>query len=163
MDYKIDGTVSAGVAGERGDTKSAATHSVQTYDKVDAHVAYQIVPLLSLTSRAQWQAGNADFAAAHGSPEKRSVSVAPKFSKMFTLGEGQSIETFATYTRELDMEKQIMDGAGRTFATAQSAGAGVTFQKRDAYSLRVTTDVGGLGGTEPATLNSRLQLNLPIN
>lgn len=167
MDYKNDRAVSFGVAGEHGDTRSAATHGArtdgtQTYDKVDAHVAYQVVPLFSLTSRAQWQAGNADFAAAHGFPDKRSVSVAPKLSKMFTLGDGQSIETFASYTRELDIEKQMMDGISSTFSTAQSAGAGVTFQAPGSYTLKATTDVTGLGSAEPATHSSRLQLNFPI-
>jgi len=167
FDYRFDRAVSAGVAAERGDFRSAATPGTQTYDKVDAHIAYQITPSLSLNTRAEFQTGNADFAATKGLDDKGAVSFAPKLTQTFPLGEGQSMSTFATFTRELDLEQQVLDGPHRTSAIAQSAGAGVSFEKRDSYTLSVTTDIGSLGSLDlgsldPATLRSRLQLKLPI-
>jgi hypothetical protein len=127
-----------------------------------AYVSLQAVPLLTLDARTEWQAGNAEFAAASGAAEKSTVILAPKINHSFALDGGKTIEPFVTYKREFDLSTTGHEANETAPITTQSAGAGVTLTKPDAYSLSVTTDVEGLGATTPENVSSKFRLSVPI-
>lgn len=161
-DFKIDHATTLGVSAEQGDARSANSTGPEQDSKMAAYVTLQAAPMLSLDARTEWQAGNAEFAAASGAAERSSVILAPRLNKAFSLNGGETIEPFVTYKHEFDLSSAGREANDATATTTQSAGAGVTYSKPDAYSLSVTTDVEGLGATEPQSLNSKFQLSVPI-
>ena len=162
-DYKISRTTSVGVSVEHGDSRSATTQGVEEDQKASAYVTLQAAPMLSLDARTEWQAGNGEFAASNGAAEKGAVILAPKVNHSFALDGGTKLEPFVTYKREFDLSTARKDATDPTLDTGQSAGAGVTYSKTDAYSLSVTSDVDNVGATtEPQSLSSKFQLSVPI-
>jgi hypothetical protein len=161
-DYKLTHTTSVGVSIERGDARSATSAGVEQDAKASAYVTLQATPLLSLDARTEWQAGNAEFAASSGAAEKSAFILAPKVNHSFALDGGTTLAPFVTYKREFDLGTLGREAGVPSIAGAQSAGAGVTYTKPEAYSLSVTTDVEGLGATEPQSVNSKFQLSVPI-
>lgn len=158
VDYKLSRSAVMGVSVERGDARSA-TAATEQDSKASAYVTLQATPLISLDARTQWQAGNAEFAAANGAAEKSAVILAPKIDHSFALGDGKTISPFVTYKREFDMST----GAGGLTAPERSAGAGITYKDSDAYTLSVTTDVDAATSTAPQSVNSKFKLSVPIN
>ena len=149
-DYTVSRKTKIGVAAERGATATADD------DKVSAYFAYQALPALSVDTRAQWEAETGDPAAPKS--EKSSVIVAPRLSQPFVLEGGTKLEPFVTYKQEIDVSTSGVDGAG----TTNAVGTGVTLAKPDEYSLSVTTDVENVGQAAPSSVNSKLQLKLPL-
>jgi hypothetical protein len=158
VDYKLSRSAIVGVSVERGDAH-AANAATEQDSKASAYVTLQATPLLSLDARTEWQAGNAEFAAANGAAEKSSVVLAPKINHSFALGDGKTISPFLTYKREFDMSSgpEILNTPER------SAGAGVTYTDADAYTLSVTTDVDEATATAPQSVSSKFKLSVPIN
>lgn len=161
-DYKLSPAATVGVALEHGDAHSVTSGSEQD-SKASAYVTLQATPILSLDARTQWQAGNEEFAAANGAVEKSSIVLAPKINKSFSIGDGKTISPFVTYRREFDLSETGRE-LDATFEPERSAGAGITYQNSDAYTLSVTTDVDGLGqGAAEKSLSSKFKLSVPIN
>lgn len=158
VDYKLSRSAIVGVSVERGDARSASAATEQD-SKASAYVTLQATPLISLDARTEWQAGNAEFAAANGAPEKSSVILAPKINHSFALGDGKTISPFLTYKREFDMSA----GPEVLSTPERSAGAGVTYKDADAYTLSVTTDVDEATATAPQSVSSKFKLSVPIN
>jgi hypothetical protein len=158
VDYKLSRSAIVGVSVERGDAH-ASNAATEQDSKASAYVTLQATPLLSLDARTEWQAGNAEFAAANGAAEKSSVVLAPKINHSFALGDGKTISPFLTYKREFDMSSgpEILNTPER------SAGAGVTYTDADAYTLSVTTDVDEATATAPQSVSSKFKLSVPIN
>jgi hypothetical protein len=161
-DYKVGHATTVGVAAEHGDVKGAAGTGTEQDAKMAAYVTLQAAPMLSLDARTEWQAGNAEFAAATGAAEKSALIISPKLNHSFALDGGKTIEPFVTYKRELDMSEAGRESVATGVVATQSAGAGVTYTNPDAYSLSVTTDVQGLGAAQPADVNGKFQLSVPI-
>jgi hypothetical protein len=161
-DYKLSRAATFGVSVERG--RSHAVDTAEEEDsKASAYMTLQATPLLSLDARTQWQGGNAEFASANGAAAKSSFVLAPTIKHSFAVGDGKTISPFVTYQREFDISE-----TGRELDTAafpeQSAGAGITYTNPDAYTLSVTTDVGGFGQTEAdRSVSSKFKLSVPIN
>lgn len=89
-------------------------------------------------------------------------AVEPRVSKPIPLGNGETLEPFLAYKRQLDIEQKSATSAGAAASSTRSAGAGVTLARPDAYSLSVTGGVEGLGATEPPNLKGQLQLKIPL-
>lgn len=155
-EYKLTKKTTVGVAAERGVTESAIAPSAD--QKVSATVNYKAAPALSIEAKTQWEETTTVGAAT----EKNSVSIAPRVGKKYALEDGKTLEPFVTYRQELGVGAGAVDQT-TGFATSQSAGAGLTYAKPDAYSVSVTTDVENVGAKDPASLNSKLQLKLPID
>jgi hypothetical protein len=158
VDYKLSRSALVGVSVERGDARSPNT-AMEQDSKASAYVTLQATPLLSLDARTEWQAGNAEFAAANGATEKSSVVLAPKINHSFALGDGKTISPFLTYKREFDMSS----GPEVLTTPERSAGAGVTYKDADAYTLSVTTDVDEATASAPQSVSSKFKLSVPIN
>ncbi|HEY8193521.1 MAG TPA: hypothetical protein VIF13_00585 [Hyphomicrobium sp.] len=158
VDYKLSHKALVGVSVERGDARSITTGTEQD-SKASAYVTLQATPLLSLDARTEWQAGNAEFAAANGGAEKSAIILAPKINHSFALGDGKTIAPFVTYKREFDMST----GPEALNTPQRSAGAGVTYTDPDAYTFSVTTDVDAATAITPESMSSKFQLSVPIN
>jgi hypothetical protein len=158
VDYKLSRKALVGVSVERGDARSV-TAGTEEDSKASAYVTLQATPLLSLDARTEWQAGNAEFAAANGAAEKSAIILAPKINHSFALGDGKTIAPFVTYKREFDMST----GPEALNTPQRSAGAGVTYTDSDAYTLSVTTDVDAATAVTPESMSSKFQLSVPIN
>jgi hypothetical protein len=161
-DYKLSHTMSVGISIERGDARTAASGGLEQDAKASAYVTLQAIPMLRVDARTEWQAGNAEFAASSGATEKSAVILAPKVNHSFAFDGGTTISPFVTYRREFDLGTSGREAGMPAITGMQSAGAGVTYTKPEAYSLSVTTDVEGFGATEPESVNSKFQLSVPI-
>lgn len=155
-DYKINTKASVGLALERADTRSAATSAQD--QKAAAYVSLQAAPMFSIDARTEWEAfGSA--ASGTGTAGKSAFILAPKVNHSFSLDDGTTLEPFVTYKKAFDLSTSHRDGLDET----NSAGAGVTYSKADAYSLSVTADVDNLGASsEPQSLSSKFQLSVPL-
>ncbi|MFA5958413.1 hypothetical protein [Hyphomicrobium sp.] len=163
-DYKFNKTTTFGVSVEHGDARSASTSGVEQDQKASAYVTLQATPLLSLDARTEWQAGNSEFAASSGASERGAVVLAPKINHSFKMDDGTTFSPFLTYEREFDISTSHKEGVDPGFDPAQSAGAGVTYTKPDAYSLSVSADVDNFGATDDSqSLSSKFQLSVPFS
>lgn len=160
-DYRIDSQATLGVALERGNARAAAAGAAEQDQKASAYVTLKAAPILSLDARTEWQAGNAEFAAANGATEKGAVILAPRLNHSFALDGGTTIEPFLTYKRELDFTASGREGGESGIAATQSAGAGFTYTRPDEYSLSVSAGVDGLA-TDGQNVNSKFKLSVPI-
>ncbi|MGQ0455467.1 MAG: hypothetical protein ACT4OU_00250 [Hyphomicrobium sp.] len=156
-DYKASPHATFGVAAERGQARVAGV--AQEDHMLAAYAAFRAAPTVTIDARTQWR--TAESAASLGSTENGTISIAPRIAQPFTLQSGDTIEPFVSYTHAFDIGSSGLTSTSGDAAT-QSAGAGVTFAKPDAYSLSLTTDIEGVGANEPANVNSRLQLSVPI-
>ena len=134
--------------------------------------------LVSAQVRGGWQFNNVEIASvlsiAHAvenlsesaggeTIEKSTITIAPRISRSFKLDDGQKLEPFLTYKREIDIDAA---GPGATVDEDESMGslgAGVGLSKPDSYSLRATTDVEDIGAAETPSVKSRIQLTVPID
>ncbi len=156
-DYKINTKASVGLSLERADTRSSAASAQD--QKAAAYVTLRAAPMLSLDARTEWEAFGSS-ASGTGAGGKSAVILAPKVNHSFSLDDGTKLEPFVTYKKAFDFSAGHT--ADSSFET-NSAGAGVTYSKPDAYSLSVTADVDNLGAsTEPQSLSSKFQLSVPI-
>jgi hypothetical protein len=161
-DYKLSPMAKVGVSVER-DSARAENAAAQDDSKASAYVTLQATPLLSLDARTQWQSGNAEFAAANGAAEKSSIVIAPTIKHSFSVGDGKTLSPFVTYQHEFDISETGRELDASAYPE-RSAGAGITYTNPDAYTLSVTTDVGGLGQTDTdRNVSSKFQLSVPIN
>ena len=161
-DYKLSSNTTIGVVAEQASTLGGAGTEPQGDEKLAAYFAFKAAPVLSIDTRTQWEKTNAGFAAGTAAIEKTSIIVAPRVNRQFALDGGKTIEPFLTIKHEMDLDGSAPGAAKGGIANVDSAGAGVTFAKPDAYSLSLTTDVEGVGGVDPAILKSQLQLKLPL-
>ncbi|MFT3730757.1 MAG: hypothetical protein QM780_04915 [Hyphomicrobium sp.] len=150
-DYKFNKMTTLGVSIERGDSRSATVTAVEEDQKASAYVTLQATPLLSLDARTEWQAGNEAFAESSGAAEKGAFILAPKINKSFKMDDGTTLSPFVTYQREFDVSASRKDSVDTSLDATQSAGAGVTYTKPDAYSLSVSADVDNFGATEQSS------------
>ena len=162
-DYKFNKATTVGVSLERGDSRSATAAATEEDQKAAAYLSMQATPLLSLDARTEWQAGNSEFAATSGAAERGAVILAPKVNKSFQLDSGTTLSPYLTYQRQFDVSTSRKDSIEPGTDITQSAGAGVTYSKQDAYSLSVSADVDNFGTTQEAqSVSSKFQLNVPL-
>lgn len=163
-DYKFNKMTTFGVSVETGDAHSTNTPGSVEDQKASAYVTLQATPLLSLDARTEWQAGNAEFAETSGAAERGALVLAPKINHDFKMDNGTTLSPYLSYQREFDVSKTHKDGVDQTFDATQSAGAGVTYTKPDAYSLSVSADVDNFGvADEEQSLTSKFKLSVPLN
>ncbi|MEZ5853552.1 MAG: CoA transferase [Hyphomicrobiaceae bacterium] len=90
------------------------------------------------------------------------VVVAPTISRPVTLDGAKALEPFLTFKQEMEINGlSLQAGAPVLTETGRSAGGGVKLEKKDAYSLSVTTDVENLDA-EHRSLKSQLRLSVPL-
>jgi hypothetical protein len=157
IDYRISKSANVGVVAERVETSQGPAQKAANDEKLAAYASFKALSAVSIDTRTEWQTSIAGSETGQASSEKGAIIVAPKVNHTFALGGGQTLEPFITVKREIDLVQ-----SGQKAVNVDSAGAGVTLAKPDAYSLSVTTDVSGMGGAEPANVNSRLQFKLPL-
>ncbi len=163
-DYTLNKAAVVGVSVEHGDARSALVPGIEQDQKASAYMTLQATPLLSLDARTEWQSGNAEFAEASGAAERGAVILAPKLNKSFQLDNGTTLSPFLSYQREIDVSASHKYGVDPTLDAVQSAGAGITYSKPDAYTLSVTADVDNFGAAEDQqSLSSRFQLSVPLS
>lgn len=163
-DYKYSKSTKFGVSVERGDTHAYNTSGVSEDQKASAYVNLQATPLFSLDARSEWQTGNAEFAASSGAAERGAVILAPKINHDIKMDNGTTLSPYVSYQREFDMSTSHAEGVDTSFSATQSAGAGVTYTKPDAYSLSVSADVDNFGAADQAqSLSSKFKLSVPLN
>jgi hypothetical protein len=157
--YKMTPSATVGVSAERGAAKAANDASPGDDEKLSAFMNFKATSMLSIDARTQWQA-NQPSAALGATPErseKGSIIVAPRISRTYKIGKDQTVEPFVSYKREVGIVT-----AGPGSADANSAGAGVTFAKPDAYSFSVTTDVDKLDQGADKSVSGKVQIKLPL-
>ncbi len=162
-DYKFSKVTTVGVSIERGDARSASVTGTEEDQKASAYLSMQATPLLSFDARTEWQAGNNEFATSTGAAEHGALILAPKINHSFKLDSGTTVSPYLTYQRQFDVSSSRKDGTGAAADVTQSAGAGVTYTKQDAYSLSLSADVDNFGATEDTqSVSSKFQLNVPL-
>jgi hypothetical protein len=162
-DYKFNKAATVGVSIERGDARSVSSTGTEEDQKAAAYLSLQATPLLSLDARTEWQAGNSEFASSTGAAEHGALILAPKVNHSFKLDTDTTLSPYVTYQRQLDVSASRKDGTAAAADITQSAGAGVTYSKSDAYSLSLSADVDNFGATEEAqSVSSKFQLNVPL-
>ena len=160
LDYKVVRNTSIGVVAERSQVNAdGMADGAATGEKVSAYVAFKAAPALTIDARTQWErAQTLDRANATGTEtETSSVVVAPRLGKAFSLEGGETLEPYLEVKREIGLSE-----ADTLPQSADSAGAGLNFNRPGSYAVNVTTDVQGLGSSEPASLNSKVQLKVPL-
>lgn len=163
-DYKLSKTTTVGVSVEQGDSHAGSSPGDAQDQKASAYVSLKATPLLSLDARTEWQAGNAEFSQATGTSERSAVILAPKINHDFKLDDGAKVSPYLSYQHEFDVTSSHKEGVDPSFDATQSAGAGITYTKPDAYSLSVSADVDNFGVTnEDQSLRSKFQLSVPLD
>ena len=84
-----------------------------------------------------------------------------EFRRPFRLEDGEVIEPFVNFSTSIGLDQQ--EAAQTTSVPVDTVGVGVNLSRDSDYKLQATTDVDGLGKTEPPGIKSRLQLNVPLN
>ncbi|MBU1211715.1 MAG: hypothetical protein KJ587_10640 [Alphaproteobacteria bacterium] len=79
----------------------------------------------------------------------------------FRLEDGEVLEPFVNFSTSIGLDRQ--EAAQTTPVPVDTVGVGVSLSRDSDYKLQATTDVDGLGKTEPPGIKSRLQLNVPLN
>lgn len=110
-------------------------------------------PALSVSQEAESAAGGA-------ATERNKIAVEPKFSRPFALGGGGTLEPFVSYKGVLGVEETA--GGPATTSLTDSVGAGLSLARPEAFSMKLTTEVGRAVGGEEPSLNSRLELKVPL-
>lgn len=145
-------------------TSSAHQEVSETQTELSARVrgdlkiaTLKLSPMLSIVQDNE----NASPSAG-GSTEHRTIIVEPRVSRPFHLGSGSQVEPFMRYKGEIDIDKLSAASGNEQTAVEELVGGGITLVKPDAYSLAVTTDLGNLGESEKTTLDSRVQVKIPL-
>lgn len=160
-DYKVDAATTLGISAETGDTRSTALASGQENKKIGAKVSVRTLPGVNIETQTQWERVNTGAFAESEASARETLSVAPRINRPFALDGGKTIEPFVSYKHEI-ASSAALDAAGNPITPTDTAGAGVTFAKPDAYSLSVTTGIEGIGAEAPSTVKSGIQLKLPL-
>lgn len=92
---------------------------------------------------------------------RSTIAIVPRLSRPIALGQGQTLEPFVTYKRELDLGSAL-GAAEQSSETHRSAGAGMTLVQPGGLSLSVSGDVLNLGAPAPPDLKGQLQLKVPL-
>lgn len=115
---------------------------------------YKLMPNLSI-SRAATDAALPGIATGPMS----TIVVAPTLSRPVKLDKTAAFEPFLTYKQELGIGPFH---AGSALVTeTRSAGGGIKLEKRDSYSLTVTTDIENLDA-QRQSLRSQLRVSVPL-
>lgn len=158
-DYTINPNTKTGIVAERADPgMTPGASSVTSGDeKLSAYVNFKATPILSFDAKSEWQRTESFSPEGGALTEKSTVSIAPKLNKKFDLKNGQTIEPYATVRHELDLNPAI------STPTSQNAvGAGVTFATPESYSMTLSTDLEGIGGSTGSNTNTKLQFKMPL-
>lgn len=155
-DYKLNGSTKLGVSTERGTTGSGATGGSET-DKTSAYMKFKAAPAVSVDARTDWSSKTEGVPGAVEQTDKGSLTIAPRVSKSFGLGDGKSVEPFVDYSHEFGLVS-----SGDALADKDRAGAGLTFKEADSYSLSVSTDVEGISTGDTTSATGKMQLKLPL-
>ena len=162
-DYKFGATTTVGVIAERGGASGTPASGPQSNEKLGAYVTAKPATAFSIDARTQWERNDSGPAAAGpGALEKSSIIVAPSIKQPFAIGGGKTVEPYVMLKREFDVGGGPQGLPDSAVTSVDSAGAGVTFAKPDAYSLSLSTDVDGIGGQQSAGVKSQMQFKLPL-
>lgn len=154
-DYKVNPDTTVGIAAEAGGTKA------EEDQKLSAYMAFKAAPMVSVDTRTEWGTAYTTTDESTAKAEKGAISVAPRINHSFKLNDGETLEPFVTFKQKVGVG--AADATQKHLDVSQGAGAGLTYAKPDSYSLSVTTDLENLGSSaEPANLNSRVQLKVPL-
>ncbi len=162
--YRISRYATAGMT--VGATLADSGELPKTQDPtVSAYVALQLSPIMSIKTKTEWDGAGADVAvgASSDAVDKKSVVVAPRIGKTFSLGDKETIQPFVEFKQELELDSGASNGSADPVKMREAAAAGITLTKPEAYSLDVTTDVDGVGSGAQPNLNSKIQLKLPLH
>jgi hypothetical protein len=155
VDYSLSSTATAGIAAERAESTSLPGAAAQNQEKLSAYAAFKASRILSIDTRTNLEKSSSAAGTGEAATERRTVVIAPRISQPFALGGGRTVEPYLNVKQEFDVSSA---GLG----SKESAGAGVTYAKPDAYSVSVSTDVESAGGSEPVTVKGRLQFKVPL-
>ena len=158
-DYKLSRKATAGVAAEVSNSESTGSTLRQDSSKVSAHVAVEVSPLMSINTRTEWEVSDEKSVEGGEASDRKSLIIEPRVGKSFALDNGGTIQPYVGFKQEFDLDP----GALSESKASETAGAGITVTEPDAYSLNLSTNVEGLGGDVPSNLNSKIQLNVPLN
>jgi hypothetical protein len=157
VNYPVSTNANIGVVAERASTNSGTADKTGSDDKLAAYVAFKASPVITIDARAQFENNSGSSPA---SPDKNAFFVAPRINKSFALDGGQTLEPYVTIKSEIDLAETAPKFGNSV--PIDSAGAGVTLGKPDAYSLSVKTDVSGMGRAESPVINSGLEFKVPL-
>jgi hypothetical protein len=151
------------VRAQRGDSTGVVGGAAETRSTATARV------------RGDWAFGKFAFGSAiavsHGEEELRTgsgvvttsaVSVAPRVSRSYALGDGQTLDPFVSYKRELSIKDLSSQFVAPTHEAKQSASAGIKYSKPNAFALSVGADIEEPLSKEPRTAKGQLQLSIPF-
>lgn len=158
LDYRVVKNAHVGVVAERAESVSNAQAAAKSDDKVAAYVAFRALPVLTINAQGNWERTAAADPAMTAAGEKTSVAVAPRLSKSYALGGGETIAPYLEVKREIEI-----GAAADVAADARSAAAGVTLAKPDSYSVTVSADVSEAAADEAPSVSSKVQLKLPLH
>ena len=162
-DYKFGSTTTVGVMAERGGSSGTPAAGMQSNEKLGAYVTAKPATAFSIDARTQWERNNSGAAASGQTTlEKSSIIVAPSIRQPFAMGGGKTVEPYVMLKREFDVGGGLQGSPIGMVPSVDSAGAGVTFAKPDAYSLSLSTDIDGIGGQQAAGVKSQMQFKLPL-
>ena len=162
-DYKFGPSTTVGVIAERGGSSGTTASGPQSNEKIGAYVIAKPAAAFSIDARTQWERNDSGAAVSRpGALEKSSLIVAPSIKQPFAIGGGKTVEPYVTLKREFDVGGGLQGSQNGAVTSVDSAGAGVTFAKPDAYSLSLSTDVDGIGGQQSADVKSQMQFKLPL-
>lgn len=149
-----------------GEANTTAAHQSigETRTEVSARIRADLkVDDLKLTPMLSIEQDNGDASTfAGGSTEKRTITMEPRVSGSFDLGSSTQVEPFVRYRGEINLDKVGNANGYEEDGVTELVGGGITLVKPDAYSLAVTTDIGKLGEPEKPSLDSRVQLKIPL-
>lgn len=96
--------------------------------------------------------------------ETRKLTFNPRVVRPFELESGQRVEAYVDFTAGLNVDEiSTASGTLENLDTERGIGAGVTVSRKDAYSLKATTDVKGLGDDDKRAFGANLKLDVPLN
>ena len=91
------------------------------------------------------------------------LSIAPRLSRTFDLGNGQKLEPFVTMDRKLAIgQGDPTAPAGTTLSSSRSVGAGVSLKQQDSFTLDVTTSVEERDVDGQHNLKGGLKIKVPL-
>jgi hypothetical protein len=121
--------------------------------------SFKLSPALSLTRGTEL-----DTPAHAGSQDNGILSIAPRLSRSFDLGNGQQLEPFVTIDRKLAIGNvEPTTPGGEPLSSSRSVGAGMSLKQKDSYSLDVTTSVEERDIDGQHNLKSGLKVKVPLN
>jgi hypothetical protein len=114
---------------------------------------------MSINTRTEWEVPDEKSVVGGEAPNRKSLVIEPRVGTSFALDNGGSIQPYIALKQEFELDPGVLSES----KVSETAGAGVTVTKPDAYSLNLSTDVEGLGGDAASNLSSKIQLKVPLN